>query len=192
MTGTNTTTKNSTRPRKCSPTSMRATNARDEKIAALHEQITEGVQALVASGAWQAMLDTAARFHRYSFGNQILIAIQAPAATRVAGFGTWKSLSRQVRKGEKGIAILAPCTYRPKTDESTPTQDTDNATNADAEQNSPTRRQLRGFRAAYVFDVAQTDGDPLRPISARPRPPAPCLPGSGTGSPPRSPLTATP
>ncbi len=58
------------------------------------------------------MLDTAAKFHSYR-GNLLLIGPQAPSpqATRVAGFRTWQSLGRQVRKGERGIAILAPCTY---------------------------------------------------------------------------------
>ena len=87
---------------------------RAERLAELHEQIAGGVAALVGSDAWRAMLDTAAKFHSYSLGNVVLIALQAPQATRVAGFRTWKSLGRQVRKGERGIGILAPCTYRPK------------------------------------------------------------------------------
>ncbi len=85
------------------------------KLAALHEQISDGVAALVESQGWRAMLDTAAKFHSYSLGNLLLIGAQAPqATTRVAGFRGWQSVGRQVRKGERGIAILAPCTYRPK------------------------------------------------------------------------------
>ena len=140
----------------------------DDKLAELHEQITEGVAALVSSEAWRAMLDTAARFHTYSLGNLLLIALQAPTATRVAGFRTWQSLGRQVRKGERGIAILAPCTYRPKRaeDEATPGQGSGDEGSGGAEAPSaPARRQLRGFRRAYVFDIAQTDGEPLPEVA---------------------------
>jgi len=83
-----------------------------DKLAALHEQISDGVAALVESSP-TAMLDTAAKFHSYSLGNLLLIGAQAPQATRVAGFRTWRSLGWQVGKGERGIAILAPCSYRP-------------------------------------------------------------------------------
>ncbi|WP_298461217.1 ArdC-like ssDNA-binding domain-containing protein [uncultured Cellulomonas sp.] len=139
-----------------------ATNSGD-KIAAMHEQITEGVAALVDSDAWRDMLKTAARFHNYSLSNLLLIAVQRPDATRVAGFRTWQSLGRQVRKGEKGIAILAPVTYRPtKTDSTAPVADADAPPTAtDAEPTKPGKPRPRGFKAAYVFDVAQTDGDPL-------------------------------
>jgi hypothetical protein len=90
--------------------------ARGARIAALHEQIGERVETLVADPAWRAMLETAARFHAYSLNNQMLIALGAAAqgfsATRVAGYTTWKSLGRSVVKGSRGLAILAPCTYR--------------------------------------------------------------------------------
>ena len=132
----------------------------DDKLTALHEQITDGVAALVSSDAWRAMLATAARFHTYSLGNLLLIAAQRPDATRVAGFRTWQGLGRQVRKGEKGIAILAPCTYRPKGDDAGESAEKD-APTAEAGRDGAAPRRLRGFRAAYVFDVAQTDGEPL-------------------------------
>ncbi len=155
--------------------SQRSSSDRDEKLTALHEQITAGVANLLESGAWQAMLDTAAKFHRYSLGNQILIGLQAPTATRLAGFGTWRSLGRHVRKGEKGIAILAPCTYRatsaPHGDDNTTDTGEDEAktTGQDtAKDGAPARQVLRGFRPAYVFDVAQTDGDPLPDLGESP------------------------
>src|SRR5438093_3150171 len=90
------------------------------------------------------MLKTMAQFHRYSFHNVCLIARQRPDATRVAGFHAWRKLGRFVRKGEKGIAILAPIVGRKEAE----TEDGDS-------------RAVVGFRAAYVFDVAQTDGEPL-------------------------------
>jgi hypothetical protein len=60
------------------------------------------------------MLAAAGRFHQYSFGNVLLILAQNPEETRVAGYRTWQSIGRQVRKGERGIQILAPVTYRPR------------------------------------------------------------------------------
>jgi hypothetical protein len=91
-----------------------------------------------------ALLKTMGRFHRYSFHNLCLITAQCPTATRVAGFQTWRTMSRFVRKGEKGIAILAPIVGRRHTDA------------ADDES-----KTVLGFRAAYVFDIAATDGEPL-------------------------------
>jgi len=137
-------------------------------VAALHEQITEGVAALVESEAWKAMLDAAARFHRYSLNNLLLIGMQAPTATRVAGFSTWRSLGRQVRKGERGIAILAPCTYRTtKAADGEAAGDTAAVTAGEKDSAGEGRpgRQVRGFRRAYVFDVAQTDGEPLAEVA---------------------------
>jgi N-terminal domain of anti-restriction factor ArdC len=97
-----------------------------------------------------ALLKTMARFHKYSFHNICLISSQCPTATRVAGFQTWRTMGRFVRKGEKGIAILAPIVGRRETESAT-----DNA------------RAIVGFRAAYVFDVDQTDGEPLpTPVEA--------------------------
>ncbi|MGH9697844.1 MAG: ArdC-like ssDNA-binding domain-containing protein [Candidatus Acidiferrales bacterium] len=91
-----------------------------------------------------------ARFHRYSWHNIMLIASQKPTATYVAGFHTWHKLGRFVRKGEKGILILAPIIRKKavETDETEPD-----------ESSSAVR-----FRAAYVFDVSQTDGQELPAI----------------------------
>ncbi len=139
----------------------------DDKLAELHQQITDGVAALVGSDAWRAMLDTAARFHSYSLGNLLLIGLQAPAATRVAGFRTWQGLGRQVRKGERGIAILAPCTYRPKPPAEQPDGQPSPAAEAGgvARPVEPAGSQVRGFRRVFVFDVAQTDGEPLPDVA---------------------------
>lgn len=90
-----------------------------------------------------------ARFHRYSFGNVLLILAQRPDASHVAGFGTWKQMGRFVRKGEKGIVIIAPMSIRPKDDQADGT--------SEREQAKPILR----FRGVYVFDVSQTDGQEL-------------------------------
>jgi len=94
-----------------------------------------------------AYLAAMARFHSYSFGNILAIARQRPTASRVAGFSTWKELGRFVKRGEKGIQILAPIVghRRTKNDQEQQTED-------------KPRPVLIGFRAVYVFDVAQTEG----------------------------------
>src|SRR5215831_3796144 len=109
---------------------------------ALKQITTEALDTLAAlldeghSEQLTALLKTMARFHRYSWHNVCLIATQCPTATRVAGFQTWRTMGRFVRKGEKGIAILAPITGRQLADPDC----------ADA-------RTVVGFRAAYVFDI---------------------------------------
>jgi hypothetical protein len=89
------------------------------------------------------LLRTMAHFHRYSVNNMCLILSQRPTATRVAGFHAWRTLGRFVRKGEKGIAILAPIVGRKR------------------EETDAQPKSVVGFRAAYVFDLEQTDGVPL-------------------------------
>jgi hypothetical protein len=108
----------------------------------LIEQLNAGQSDMLA-----AYLRTMARFHNYSFGNILQIARQRPTATRVAGFGKWKELGRFVKKGEKGIQILAPMVgYRRRKEE------------AEQESDSKPPRVLIGFRAVFVFDYAQTEG----------------------------------
>ncbi len=92
-------------------------------------------------------LGAMARFHRYSLHNIMLIASQRPDATHVAGFHTWKRLGRFVKKGAKGILILAPVVLR---EEAEPKQ-----------KDERNERVAIRFRAAYVFDMADTDGKPL-------------------------------
>jgi antirestriction protein ArdC len=107
-------------------------------------------QALEAghSDALTAYLAAAGRFHSYSFRNVMLIASQRPDATRVAGFNAWRKLGRFVKKGEKGIVIIAPIVF--KRDDQAPGSDDER----------PGDVQLR-FKVAHVFDVVQTDGEPL-------------------------------
>ncbi len=148
-----------------SSTTSQRTGGQD-KLAALHEQISDGVAVLVESQGWRAMLDTAAKFHSYSLGNLLLIGAQAPQATRVAGFRTWQSLGRQVRKGERGIAILAPCTYRPKTADRAEPAGQEPATSCSAGAAPDAGgKQVRGFRVVHVFALHQTEGAPLPDVA---------------------------
>jgi hypothetical protein len=104
-----------------------------------------------------AYLTAMARFHKYSFGNIVAIARQRPTATRVAGFGAWKEMGRFVKHGEKGIQILAPMIgYRRR--------NADVAQNTDVDGGTKPQPTLIGFRAVYVFDVTQTEGEDLPEI----------------------------
>src|ERR1700694_1709834 len=97
-------------------------------------------------------LGAMAKFRNYSFGNIMLIARQKPDATNVAGLRTWNLLGRFVRRGEKGIFILAPMVGNRRNKEENAEQ------NTDAKE---TQRTLYGFRGVYVFDVTQTEGKEL-------------------------------
>ncbi|CCG05692.1 tyrosine-type recombinase/integrase [Blastococcus saxobsidens] len=157
---------------KLSPAQREAADAaRAARIAALHDQIGEQVEALTADPQWRAMLDAAAKFHTYSLGNQLLIGLQAArlgiSPTRVAGFGTWKALGRSVLKGSTGLAVLAPCTYTPKkasADLAAPAPGAAGEPSGGDADRPAGARVLRGFRVAHVFDISQTEGDPLPDI----------------------------
>lgn len=116
-----------------------------EKVKALHGQLMQSVEKVRSSEEWQEMLSFASKFHRYSVNNLLLISLQRPNATNVAGYRTWQGMGRQVRKGEKGIKIFAPMIKHDK--------DLD-------------KKVLIGFRVVSVFDVSQTDGDPLPVLEA--------------------------
>ncbi len=113
---------------------------RDEVIS----RLTYGVARLATSERWHDWLTVQTRFHQYSFNNTLLIQVQCPTASRVAGFHAWRKLERNVRKGEKGIWILAPMTRNVRD------EDVDDKAGA-----------TTGFKPVPVFDVAQTDGQPL-------------------------------
>ena len=134
------------------PKQQTAKEAVAANVLALIEQLEQG-----HSDGLTAYLTAMGRFHNYSFGNILEIARQRPDAQRVAGLYAWNQLGRKVRKGERGIRILAPVIgVRRKKD-------------AEAEKDIRTQNQavLVGFRSAYVFDVSQTEGKELPALSER-------------------------
>ena len=129
------------------------------KVDALHRQLSDGVDTLRNEPEWRRMLDVASRFHDYSFGNVMLIMMQRPDATRVAGYRKWQELDRQVVKGSKAIKILAPA--------SGPCWDC-NGDGGDANARCVKcggSGRFRYFRSVSVFDVSDTEGEPLPDIS---------------------------
>jgi hypothetical protein len=125
------------------------TDTLSAKIAAIVDQLANATDAARVAETMTRFLETAAQFHSYSWGNQMLIASSRPDATRVAGYQTWRGAGRQVRRGERGIAILAPVITQLKD-----------------ESGEPAGNVRVSFKTVHVFDVAQTDGEPL------PEPPA--------------------
>jgi antirestriction factor ArdC-like protein len=115
-------------------------DAISEGIAALTTQLEAG-----NSAALKAHLSAMGRFHSYSFGNQMLIALQCPTASHVAGFHAWKGFGRSVRKGAKAIRILAPMVGK----------------NKDVAEGELGESRVYGFRSVCVFDISQTEGDDL-------------------------------
>lgn len=141
----------------------------EKKIDAVMKQLKAGVEDIQDSHQFRMFLTTMAKFHDYSIGNQILIMIQKPEATRVAGFNTWKDLGRWVKKGEKGISILAPV-MPPKGKATCPECGAEVSRKArycpecGHGLETPSEidfEQPRYFRVVYVFDINQTEGEEL-------------------------------
>ena len=107
------------------------------------KQLATAIDEQTASAEFKRFLDLQARFHRYSWGNCLLIAMRKPDATMVAGFGQWKRLGRSIKAGEKAIRILAPCPVR-----------RENQKTGDQEDHV-------FFKSACVFDISQTQGGEL-------------------------------
>ena len=130
-----------------------ASGSENRKPATAQQLVRENVQYLIEqleagkSEALTAFLEAMVHFHNYSFGNVLLIARQKPDATHVAGMWSWNQLGRRVKRGEKGIAILAPMIAKTRKDE------------AKGEESKPP--SLLGFRRVYVWDEAQTEGASL-------------------------------
>lgn len=115
-----------------------------EQIAEILEKIESGITSVYESEQWKKYLKTMSQFHQYSISNSLLIYLQKPDATYVAGFQTWKNrFNRSVKRGEKAIRILAPLKRSIENE-------------ADEKESI-----ITGFRSASVFDISQTKGDPL-------------------------------
>ncbi|MHB1504870.1 MAG: ArdC-like ssDNA-binding domain-containing protein [Acidimicrobiales bacterium] len=140
---------------------------RAARIEAAHQALTTGVGRIVTGEDWQRYLGFQARFTRYSAGNTFLLMTQAMhrgvEPQRFAGYRTWESVGRHVRRGEKGFTILAPVVRKvaPR-DPALPPADPRMA------EPEPETKVIRGFTTATVFDVSQTEGDPL-PEPVHPR-----------------------
>ncbi|ACB54115.1 hypothetical protein cce_4767 [Crocosphaera subtropica ATCC 51142] len=131
---------------------MTATQTKQSKTSKAMELLEEGISNLLQSGDWRQYLQVQSQFHNYSFNNIVLIVLQYPKASRVAGYRKWQELGRQVKKGSKAIKILAPLTKKIEKENDNGEKQKINA--------------LVGFRTVNVFDVSQTEGEELPAISS--------------------------
>ena len=135
-----------------------------EKVKEIVAGIESGIKELFQSDRYADYLRTMSRFHNYSYRNTLLIHMQRPDATLVAGFNKWKNqFQRHVKKGEKGMTILAPTPFKKKIEQQKLDPDT-KAPLLDEDGNILTEEktvEIPMFRPVKVFDVKQTDGKPL-------------------------------
>jgi hypothetical protein len=142
------------------------TEAAENKVEGILKQLKAGVESIQQSDQFRLFLSTMGKFHDYSIGNLILIMLQKPQATHVAGFNTWKELGRWVKSGEKGIAIFAPVFPPAATCEKCGTRLPRSAKycpkcGEEANLGEEMAATPRHFRVVYVFDLSQTEGKPL-------------------------------
>ena len=140
-----------------------------ERIKEIVAGIEDGIQKLFQSEKYFDYLRTMSRFHSYSVNNTVLIHLQMPNASVVAGFNQWKNrFGRHVKKGEKGLTIIAPTPFKKKVEEMKLDPDTNEPMyDADGKLIMEERMiEIPMFKPVKVFDVSQTDGKPLPQLSA--------------------------
>lgn len=138
--------------------------AAESKLDTIMKSLEEGVEKVFTSEQYQMYLQTMAKFHNYSFNNTLLIAMQRPDATLLAGYQTWqKKFHRHVKRGEKGIKIIAPVPVKEKRQVEKIDEETQEIViGIDGQPETETvERILPRFRVTTVFDVSQTEGEPL-------------------------------
>lgn len=137
---------------------------RKQQMKEITERLEQGVKDIFTSEMYTTYLRTMAKFHNYSFNNTLLIAMQRPDATLVAGFNAWKNkFNRYVKKGEKGIQIIAPAPIKEVEEREKIDKDTGLAVLN--ENGEPEMERVEyvvpRFRLTTVFDISQTDGEPI-------------------------------
>ncbi len=129
-------------------------NKNQEKIKAALERIDTCLATIDTDEDWLNYLCFQSKFYNYSFGNTILIYSQNPEASYVKGYKAWNQLGRYVKKGAKGLAILAPCFKKTEVFK----EPENKSEYHDAEGEKEVKKVISGFRVTYVYDIADTDG----------------------------------
>jgi antirestriction protein ArdC len=148
------------------PITLTAETTKD-KLKEITGKLEAGIKGLFDSGQYAAYLKTLSKFHNYSFNNCILIAMQRPDATHIAGYTAWQqNFKRQVMKGEKGIKIIAPSPYKMRKEQEQ--IDPTSGSVVVGKDGKPLMEEVEvkvpAFKIATVFDISQTDGEPLPEI----------------------------
>ena len=130
------------------------------------KSLESGVSDFFTSEKYGEYLKTMTKFHRYSFNNTLLIAMQRPEATLVTGYRNWQSMGRQVKKGEKGITILAPAPKKQKKAQALYDQNQMPVLDEQGNQKyEEVEVVIPRFKATTVFDIDQTEGEPIQTIA---------------------------
>ena len=130
------------------------------------QNLETGIAELFTSERYQEYLKTMSKFHNYSFNNTLLIAMQRPDATLVTGYRNWQSMGRQVKKGEKGITIIAPAPIKRKKEQTVLDQDQKPVIGPDGKpKTEEVEITLPCFKAITVFDIEQTTGEPIQTLA---------------------------
>ncbi len=139
--------------------------SQSQQIKEITERLQKGIEDLFDSENYKNYLKTMSRFTSYSLNNTLLIAMQKPDATAVAGYTTWKQLHRQVKKGEKAIKIIAPCPYRKKVKAEVTDEQGKSILGTDGKPLMESEEKVvMGFKVVNVFDINSTEGEPLPEI----------------------------
>jgi antirestriction protein ArdC len=138
------------------------TEQRADQLQQLQADLAAKVSELADTADWRGWLQIATKFHHYSFGNIMLIGMQRPDATQVAGYKRWEDLGRNVKRGERGITILAPITIRgTSTAAHNESSKRTHRRGQEPERSEAVSSFIVGVKPATVFDVSQTEGEPL-------------------------------
>lgn len=130
------------------------------------KSLETGVENIFTGDKYAQYLQTMSKFHRYSFNNTLLIAMQRPDATLVTGYRNWQSMGRQVKKGEKGITILAPAPIKRKREQEILDQNHMPLLDADGKpKTEEIEVVIPRFKPTTVFDISQTDGEPIETLA---------------------------
>ena len=130
------------------------------------KSLETGVENIFTGDKYAQYLQTMSKFHRYSFNNTLLIAMQRPDATLVTGYRNWQSMGRQVKKGEKGITILAPAPIKRKREQEILDQNHKPLLDADGKpRTEEVEVVIPRFKPTTVFDISQTDGEPIETLA---------------------------
>jgi hypothetical protein len=147
---------------------MMADNWNAQQIKDITDKLEQGIKDLFESERFKEYLRTMSKFYNYSFNNTLLIAMQKPDATLIAGYTAWqKNFQRQVSKGERGIKILAPAPYKAKVEQDKLDPTTQKPVlDHDGNPQKETVEVVRpAFKVVSVFDVSQTSGKELPDIT---------------------------
>ena len=142
-----------------------AAEARKAEMEAMTAKLENGVKDVFSSDGYKEYLNFCAKLPRYSVNNQILIMLQKPEATMCQSFGGWKDMNRHVKKGEKGIRILAPAPYKMQREQDKLDGNGKAILDKDGE---PVKEKvevtINAFKPVSTFDISQTEGDPIPTI----------------------------